>query len=126
MNIFDNIFVKLSIISSIYVVSLIFISPIIDHAFTSLEEDKLIKETNLQILSEIILHVMVLTIMWYFLHNSLKYILQKLLSIKIKETTQTAIDFISALALIGLQRNLINKLKFITLEHPFRLTELYE
>ena len=126
MNIFNNIFVKLSIISSIYVIALIFISPIIDHAFTSLEEDKLIKETNLKILSEIILHVMALTIMWYFLHNSLKYILQKLLSIKIKETTQTAIDFISALALIGLQTNLINKLKYITLEHPFRLTELYE
>jgi len=126
MNIFNNIFVKLSIISSIYVIALIFISPIIDHAFTSLEEDKLIKETNLQILSEIIMHVMVLTIMWYFLHNSLKFILRKLLSIKIKETTQTAIDFISALALIGLQRNLIDKLKFITLEHPFRLTKLYE
>jgi hypothetical protein len=126
MNIFNNIFVKLSIISSIYVIALIFISPIIDHAFTSLEEDKLIKETNLQILSEIIMHVMVLTIMWYFLHNSLKYILQKSLSVKIKETTQTAIDFISALALIGLQTNLIDKLKFITLEHPFRLTELYE
>ena len=55
MNIFNNIFVKLAVFSSIYVIVLIFIAPFIDHLFTSLEEDKLIKETNLQILLEIIL-----------------------------------------------------------------------
>ena len=51
MNPFNNIIIKLSIFSSIYVIVLIFISPAIDHLFTSLEEDKLIKETNLQIFS---------------------------------------------------------------------------
>ena len=59
MNIFNNIFVKLSVFSSIYVIVLIFIAPFIDHLFTSLEDDKLIKETNLQILIEIILHVII-------------------------------------------------------------------
>ena len=126
MNIFKNIFVKLSFISTIYIVTLIFVAPIIDHIFTTLDEDKRIKETNIQILSEIILHVIVLTIVWYFLHNSLKYMIEKTLNIKIKETTQSAIDIISALALIGLQTNLIDKLKYVTIEHPFRLTELYE
>ena len=125
MNIFNNIFVKLSVFSSIYVIVLIFIAPFIDHLFTSLEEDKLIKETNLQILLEIILHVIVLTIAWYWLHKFLRSFLERLLKIKIKEATQTAIDFISALALIGLQKNLIDKLEYITIEHPFRITELY-
>tara|TARA_B100001287_G_C22682670_1_gene531395 strand:- start:3243 stop:3623 length:381 start_codon:yes stop_codon:yes gene_type:complete len=126
MNFFDNILIKLSLISTIYVVVLIFVSPIVDHFFTSLEEDILIKETNFQILSEIILHVIVLTITWYFLHNSLKYILNKFLKINIKETTQTAIDFITALALVGLQKNLIDKFRYITVEHPFRIVDLYQ
>ena len=125
MNIFNNIFVKLSVFSSIYVIVLIFVAPFIDHLFTSLEDDKLIKETNLQILIEIILHVIVLTIAWYWLHQFLRSFLERLLKIKIKEATQTAIDFISALALIGLQKNLIDKLGYITIEHPFRITELY-
>ena len=126
MNIFNNIFVKLSVFSSIYVIVLIFVAPFIDHLFTSLEEDKLIKETNLQILIEIILHVIVLTIAWYWLHQFLRSFLERLLKIKIKEATQTAIDFISALALIGLQKNLIDKLEYITIEHPFRIAELYQ
>ena len=125
MNIFNNIFVMLSVFSSIYVIVLIFIAPFIDHLFTSLEDDKLIKETNLQILIEIILHVIILTIAWYWLHKSLRSFLEGLLKIKIKEATQTAIDFISALALIGLQKNLIDKLEYITIEHPFRIAELY-
>jgi len=126
MNIFKNIFIKLSFISTVYIVTLIFAAPVIDHIFTSLEEDKRIKETNLQILSEIILHVIALTIVWYFLHNSLKYMIEQSLNIKIKAPTQSAIDIISAVALIGLQTNLIEKLKYVTIEHPFRLTELYE
>ena len=66
MNPFDNILVRLSVFSSIYVIVLIFLAPLIDHSFTSLEEDKLIEESNYQILAEIILHVIVLTITWYF------------------------------------------------------------
>ena len=36
------------------------------------------------------------------------------------EATKTGIDLVSAITLIGLQRNLINKLEYITHEHPFR------
>lgn len=126
MNILDNIPIRLSIFSSIYVIVLIFIAPFIDHLFTSLEEDKMIEENNFQILSEIIIHVIVLTISWYFLHKYLASAIESLLSVKIKEATRTAIDFISAIALIGLQRNLISKLEYISLEHPFRINDLYE
>ena len=117
---------KLIIFSSVYIVVLIFISPFIDHLFTTLDHDKEIKETNIQILIEIILHVIVLTITWYWANKYLTQLLEYILKVKIKEHTKTAIDFMAAVALVGLQKNLIDKLKYISFEHPFRITELYK
>ena len=125
MNIIDNVFIRLSTFTTLYMVILIFISPLIDHLFTSLDEDIIAKESNLQILIEIILHIITLALIWYVLHNYIRVKVENLLNIKMKETTKTAIDIISAIALVGLQRNLINKLRYISYEHPFRLTELY-
>jgi len=126
MHILDNIPIRLALFSSIYLIILIFLAPFIDHLFTSLEEDKAIKENNYQILAEIIIHAMVLTVTWYFLHKYLSKFLESVLDVKIKEATKSAIDFISAIALVGLQRNLINKLEYITFEHPFRVKDLYK
>ena len=123
MNIFNNILIKLSIFSIVYLIVLLFISPMIDHFFTSLEEDKLIKESNFQILIEIISHLIVLIIAWYFLHKYLGKFLEDLLNVKIKEVTKSGIDLVSAIALIGLQKNLIDKLEYITIEHPFRISD---
>jgi len=117
---------KLIIFSSVYIVVLIFISPFIDHLFTTLDHDKEVKETNIQILIEIILHVIVLTITWYWANKYLTQLLEYILKVKIKEHTKTAIDFMAAVALVGLQKNLIDKLKYISFEHPFRVTELYK
>jgi len=116
---------KLIIFSSVYIIFLIFLSPFIDHLFTTLDQDKVKKETNLQILMEIILHVIVLTIIWYWTNKYLKKFLENILKVQIKEHTKTAIDFMAAVALVGLQKNLIDKLKYISFEHPFRLTDLY-
>lgn len=126
MSVYNNIIIRLCVFSTIYIVVLIFLAPFIDHLFTTLEEDVDKKETNLQILVEIILHTIVLAISWYFLHKYLRKYLENLMNIKMKEATKTAIDIISAVALVGLQRNLIQKLKYISYEHPFRLTDLYE
>ena len=125
MNIYNNVIVRLSVFSTIYIIVLIFLAPFIDHMFTTLEEDVDKKETNIQILVEIILHTIVLAISWYFLHKYLRKYLENFMNIKMKEATKTAIDIISAIALVGLQRNLIHKLKYISYEHPFRLTDLY-
>jgi len=126
MHILDNIPIRLALFSSIYLIILIFLAPFIDHLFTSLDEDKGIKENNYQILAEIIIHAMVLTVTWYFLHKYLSKFLESVLDVKIKEATKSAIDFITAIALVGLQRNLIDKLEYITFEHPFRVKDLYE
>ena len=125
MNIFNNILVKLSIFSTIYVIVLIFLSPFIDHLFTSLEKDKKSKISKKKILIEIILHVILITIIWFFLNSFLRYNLKSLLKIEIKEATKTAIDFVSAIVLVGLQKNLIDKLEYITLEHPIRLIDIF-
>lgn len=126
MDMYDNIIVRLGVFSTVYIIILIFLAPFIDHLFTSLEDDKDKQETNIQILIEIILHTIVLAISWYFLHKYLRQYLEKIMNIKMKEATKTAIDIVSAVALVGLQRNLIQKLKYISYEHPFRLTDLYK
>ena len=40
-----------------------------------------------------------------------------------EEATQSGVDLVSAITLIGLQKNLIDKLGYITHEHPFRLSD---
>ena len=126
MKIWNNIPVRLSIFTCVYVIVLIFFAPFIDHLFTSLEEDKAIEENNFHILLEILIHIIVLSVSWYFLHKYLRRMLETLLGVKIKDATKQAIDFISAIALVGLQRNLIDKLEYITYKHPFRINDLYE
>ena len=126
MKILNNIPVRLSIFTCVYVIVLIFFAPFIDHLFTSLEEDKAIDENNFRILLEILIHIIVLSVSWYFLHKYLRRALETLLGVKIKDATKQAIDFISAIALVGLQRNLIDKLEYITYKHPFRINDLYE
>jgi len=124
MGILDNTIFRLALFSSIYVIVLIGFSPTIDHLFTPLEEDKKRKENNFDILGEIILHIIVLSVSWYYLNKYLKTFLESLFNLRIKAHTSTAIDFIAAIALVGLQKNLINKINYITIEHPFRVSDL--
>ena len=121
----NNVYVKLSIFTSVYLIVLVFLAPTIDHLFTTLEEDEKNKENNSRILVEIIIHVVLLAISWFWINKFLKGSLEKLLNVTIKEQTDNAIEMITALALIGLQKNLINKLEYITLEHPFRITKIF-
>lgn len=125
MNIFDNILFKIALFSSSYLFILMIVSPIIDHSFTSLDEDINIKENNFQILGEVILHLICITIVWYYINLFTKTYLENTFNLKVKVATKTAINVVSSIALIGLQKNLIDKLEYITLTHPFRLTDLY-
>ena len=115
---------RISVFSTIYVVVLIFVSPMIDHLFSSLEDDEKLGENNLQILGEIIIHVIVLAIAWFSLHKFLSHNMEIYVGLKMQEPTRMAVDFISAIALVGLQSNLIDKLKYITIEHPFRISDI--
>ena len=109
----------------LYEIFLIVFSPFIDHFFTTLDQDKLLKETNVEILAEIIAHIVVLTIAFLFLDVMIQMIIK---GIKAKnfEAYKTSAELLTAITLIGLQKNLINKLNYITHEHPFRFVEVEE
>ena len=126
MNIFDNVIFKISIVSSSYLIILIIVSPIIDHSFTSLEEDINIDETNFQILGEVILQLICITVLLFYINLFTRKYLERIFDFKILLATKTAFSVVSSVALIGLQKNLIDKLEYITLTHPFRLTDLYD
>lgn len=125
MNIYDNIIFKIALFSSSYLIILMIVSPIIDHSFTSLDEDINMKETNFQMLGEIILHLICITIVWYYINIYTREYLTSFFDLKIKMATKTAISVVSSIALIGLQKNLIEKLEYITISHPFRMLDLY-
>ena len=125
MSLFNNIIFKISLFSSSYLIILMIVSPIIDHSFTSLDEDINMKENNFQILGEVILHLICITIVWYYINLFARKYLERIFDLKIKIATKTAINVVSSIALIGLQKNLISKLEYITLTHPFRMTDLY-
>ena len=109
----------------LYEIFLIMFSPFIDHFFTTLDQDKLLKETNTEILVEIISHIVVLTIAFLFLDIMIQMIIK---GIKAKnfEAYKTSAELLTAITLIGLQKNLINKLNYITHEHPFRFVQIEE
>lgn len=126
MSIFDNIFFKISLFSTVYLLILMTVSPMIDHIFTTLDEDIDQKENNFQIFGEISLHVIIITIVWYYINLYARDYLEKVFDLKVKVATKTAINVVSSIALIGLQKNLIEKLEYVTIEHPFRMTDLYD
>ena len=125
MSIFDNILFKISLFSTSYLLILITVSPMIDHIFTTLDEDMDQKENNFLIFGEIILHVIIITFVWYTINLHVGSYLETIFDLKIKTATKTAINVVSSIALIGLQKNLIDKLEYITISHPFRLTDLF-
>lgn len=117
--------IKFLIFIVIYEIFLILFSPIIDHSFTTLDQDKLLKETNTEILVEIMTHIIVLTIVFLFLDKGIQIIIKGIRA-KNFEAYKTAAELLTAITLIGLQKNLIDKLNYITHEHPFREVKVEE
>lgn len=118
----DYITLKISIITIIYLILLIFLSPTIDHLFTTLKDDNDENKSNNIILMEIILHVLTIVIILYFIRKYLDKILEIMLNIKIEGNIKSGKDLVVAITLVGLQKNLLDKLEYITIYHPFRLS----
>ena len=113
--------VKLLIICMIYIISLIIISPVVDHMFGKLDKD----ESNGLILTEIISQIIVISIVWYYYSLILKQFIKVYLHENI-HGHEVVIDVVTAVGLIGLQYNMIQKLEYITHEHPFRVFKFLE
>jgi hypothetical protein len=109
--------VRLGFIVLIYSIILIVVSPIIDHLFTPLHPE----EPYYEVLGEFVAQIVVLSITWYAINTGLHYVLSKN-NLKVRAHEETAIDVITAVILVGLQKNLLVKLKYITELHPIRDT----
>mgnify|MGYP004007881533 CR=1 FL=1 len=120
MFVFDIL--KVILVAFLYGTILIFIGPLIDHAFTNLHKD----ENNWEILFEIIVHIIAIAIIWYYLNNTMINILNPLIHIKKIKSIDTVISITSGLLLVGLQTHLKNKLNYITHEHPFRIFQFFD
>jgi hypothetical protein len=105
-----------------YVMVLLFIAPIIDHTFTQLHKE----DTNMEILIEVLLQLITVSVLWFYLSKSMFHIADSYIHIRYLTGIQNIISIASGVLLIGLQKNLLNKLQYITKEHPFRYITFFD
>ena len=124
MNLKKNLFdmLKIILVILIYVFVLFTVAPLVDHAFTSLHKD----ETNLEIMGEIILQLITVSIIWYYLNLLVFKLINKYVNISGINKIESVISIISGIMFVGLQTHLKNKLNYITHEHPFRIFQFTE
>ena len=113
---------KLVVVIIVYIFVLFTIAPFVDHAFTSLHKE----ETNMEIMREIILQLLTVSIVWYYLNNLLLLVIKKNINISGINRIESVVGIVSGLMFVGLQTHLKNKLNYITHEHPFRIFQFFE
>ena len=108
---------RLGFIVFVYSVTLIAISPVIDHIFTPLHPD----EPYSEVLGEFIAQIIAVSLSWYGINACLHSVFSKI-KMPIRLHEETAIEVVSAIILVGLQKNLLEKLEYLTEWHPVRDT----
>ena len=109
--------IHLTFIVIVYSIIFLVISPIIDHAFTPLHPD----ETYSEVLGEFIAQIIAVSLSWYGINACLHSVFSKF-KIPIRPHEETAIEVVIAIILVGLQKNLLEKLDYLTQLHPIRNT----
>ena len=113
---------KIIFTTVIYIIVLFIISPILDHAFSPLDEE----ESHLEIMLEIIGQIIALTVVWYIISEYFIIKLNNYLGLKDNKIIDKAINVISAVIMVGLQTHLVSKLEYLTHKHPFRFLNIYD
>ena len=91
-------------------------APMIDHVFYI--DHKIEESTDSEVFIIILVHIMLVGILIYLFHF---YIVRKYIKFfKLNETYIKIIDLILGLTLVGLQRNLVYKLRYLSNRHPIR------
>ena len=80
----------------------------------------------MEIMGEIILQLITVSIIWYYLNLLVIRLLNKYVKISGIDKLESVISIVSGLMFIGLQTHLKNKLNYITHEHPFRIFQFME
>lgn len=114
--------IKIVVIILIYVTVLFILAPLVDHAFTSLHKD----ETNFEIMSEIILQLITVSIVWYYVNSVMIFLISKYINLQGINQIESVISIVSGLMFVGLQTHLKSKLNYITHEHPFRFFQFLD
>jgi hypothetical protein len=114
--------IKILAVSIIYIIILFLISPVIDHAFSPLDEE----DSELEILVEIIGQIIAVSIFLYVASEYIISFIKKKIGVKDHTILDKAREVIVAVITIGLQTHLVDKLKYITHKHPFRFLNLYD
>jgi hypothetical protein len=107
---------KLLIATVVYIIILFMIAPIIDHSFTPLDKT----ESNTQIMFEIISQIIVISLVWYIISEYIIVNINNHLGVTGSKLLTKVREVISAVIMVGLQKNLIAKLEYISLKHPIR------
>jgi len=114
--------VKIIAVLLFYVSVLLFIAPLIDHMFTPLHTE----DTNLEILTEVLFQLILVSVLWFYLSKEMFRIADSYIHIKDLKGIHRITGIASGVLLIGLQKNLLNKLQYITKEHPFRYIRIFD
>ena len=117
----ENI-LKIGIVSLIHIFILFSIAPIIDNAFSPLQKNN----SNSEILFEIVTQLLFVSIVWSVLNQYVLKAINRYFKIRYTKVINNITSTISSLVLIGLQSHLINKLKYITHEHPLRIFQIFD
>lgn len=96
------------------IVLLFSISPVIDHMFSDLDENK----TETQILTEIISQILVVASLWYILDRYLIVVIKNKLNLSKHPFIHKVREVVVAVIFVGLQKHLIRKLEYISGKHP--------
>ena len=95
---------------------LLVFAPMVDHVFYL--DHKIEESTDLEVFIIILIHIILVGILIYLFHF---YIVRKYIKFfKLNETYIKIIDLILGLTLVGLQRNLVYKLRYLSNRHPIR------
>jgi hypothetical protein len=109
--------IHLAFIVFVYSIIFLVVSPIIDHAFTPLHPD----EPHYEVLGEFIAQIITVSLSWYGINACVHYVFSKY-KMPIRPHEEMAIEVITAIILVGLQKNLLEKLHYLTKVHPIRNT----
>ena len=110
------------IVTIIYTIFLFLVSPVIDHVFTPLDEEK----TDARIMGEVISQIIAVTLMWYIASEYVITLLNRYFKVKNDAVLDKAREVIAAVITVGLQTHLIKKLEYLTHRHPFRFLNIHE
>ncbi len=107
--------IKITIYSVMYFTILIYLSPILDHIFSDLDTDIEKGVSKAKITLDIVAHLLVIVLFLYIVNYIINNTIKKY--IPVGPNTNESIGIVCGVTLVGLQRNLIDKLKYITGEY---------